>query len=68
MRDLCSTCVISAQIAQMTASSKKTQLALELYEIVPVLSEVMWDADDDVVSAATATLGKRCYLNLYAAS
>jgi len=44
----------------MTASSKKAQLALELYEIVPVLSEVMWDADDDVVSAATATLGKSC--------
>ena len=47
-----------SQIAQMTASSKKAQLALELYEIVPVLSEVMWDADDDVVSAATTTLGK----------
>jgi elongation factor 3 len=48
------------QLAAMTGSSKRQPLALELYEIVPILSEVMWDADDDVVAAATSTMGKCC--------
>lgn len=49
-----------ARLADMASNAKRENVALELYEIVPVLSEVMWDADDDVVAAATETLGKCC--------
>jgi elongation factor 3 len=49
-----------SKLAEMTDGPKRENVALELYEIVPLLSEVMWDADDDVVASATETLGKCC--------
>jgi elongation factor 3 len=49
-----------SKLSEMACSSKKAQLALELYEVVPVLAEVMWDADDEVVASATETLAKCC--------
>ena len=51
---------MEALSAMTTDDGKKEQVALELYEIVPILSEVMWDADDDVVAVATATMAKCC--------
>ena len=49
-----------SKLAELTDGSKRQNIALELYEIVPLLSEVMWDADDDVVAAAVHTMAKCC--------
>ena len=49
-----------SKLAELTDGTKRENIALELYEIVPLLSEVMWDADDDVVAAAVNTMGKCC--------
>jgi len=47
-------------VKALAEGSHRKQVASELYEVVPVLSEMMWDCKDEVVAAANEAMVAAC--------